>query len=111
MSWSVPNELRDGNLVARENVVPVEDIDLVNDESILLVRNGPSLSAYPAFDPDEYPLALFTWKAPYPYTAGEVRWSLREILDAESQPGSRSEINPGAEIQRVPEMVMAQASA
>ena len=105
------NELRDINLLARENVVPVKDINLVNDESILLMRKGVSLSAYPALDPDEYPLALFTWKVPYPYTAGEVVWSLREILDAGSRPGSRTEINPGAEIQRVPEMVMVQASA
>ena len=105
------NEIKDGNLVARVNIVPVKDIDRVNDESILLVRNGLSLNAYPAFDPDEYPLALFTWKAPYPYTAGEVLWSVRDILEEGGQPGSQPAINPGAEIHRVPEMVMAQAAA
>jgi osmotically-inducible protein OsmY len=112
------NELRDINLAARENVVPVKDIDLVNDESILLVRNGRrlakpahALSTYPAFDPDEYPLALFTWKAPYPYTAGEVLWSFREVLEAESRPGSRPEIKPGAEVEQVSKQVMAQAGA
>ena len=105
------NEIRDVNLVARENVVPVKDIDRVNDESVSLVRNGLSLNAYPDFDADEYPLASFTWKAPYPYTAGEALWSLREVLEAEIRPESRSEINPGAEIQRVPEMIMAHVAA
>jgi osmotically-inducible protein OsmY len=76
------NEIRDVNLVARETVVPIEAMDLVKNESIFFVRNGPSLKAYPALDPDDYPLAPFTWKAPYPYTAGEVRWSLREVLEA-----------------------------
>jgi osmotically-inducible protein OsmY len=76
------NEIRDGNLAARETVIPLEASDLVKNESIILQRNGPSLNAYPALDPDEYPLAESTWKAPYPYTAGEVRWSLREILEA-----------------------------
>jgi osmotically-inducible protein OsmY len=104
-------ELRDGNLVARETVVPLGAIDLVNNESIFLVRNGPSLNAYPALDPDEYPLALFTWKAPYPYTAGEVRWSIREILESGSQPGSRPDIKPGTEIQGAPERVISQAGA
>jgi hypothetical protein len=105
------NQIKDGNLVARENVVPVKDIDLVKDGSIFLARNGPPLNAYPAFDPDEYLPALFTWKAPYPYTAGEVRWSLREILEAGSQPGSPPEIKPGTEIERAPDRIMVDAAA
>jgi hypothetical protein len=84
------NEIKDGNLVTCETVVPVKDIDLVKNESIILFRNRPSLDAYPAFDPDEYPLALFTWKAPYPYTAGEVRWSLRQIYEAPDTPPATS---------------------
>jgi osmotically-inducible protein OsmY len=100
------SELIGINLVAHENVVPVSAIDLANDESIFLVRNGPSLNAYPVFDPDEYPLALFTWKAPYPYTAGEVLWSLQEILET-----PRTEIKPGTEIQGALEGVMAHAGA
>jgi hypothetical protein len=79
-------ELRDGNLLARETVIPLAACNLVKTESIFLARNGPSLDSFPALDPDKYPLAPFTWKAPYPYTAGEVRWSLREILEAGSQP-------------------------
>jgi osmotically-inducible protein OsmY len=84
-------EQRDINLVARENVVPVKDIDRENDESVFLGWTGSSLSEYPLFDPDEFPLAPFTWKTPYPYTAGEVLWSLREVLEAESRSGSQLE--------------------
>jgi hypothetical protein len=104
-------EFTEGNLAARETVIPLEAIDLVKNESVLFQRNGASLNVYPALDPDEYPLAEFTWKAPYPYTAGEVRWSLQEILDAEGQPGSQPENIPGAEIQDAPEWMMAQAGA
>lgn len=91
----------DINLVTRETVVPVKAFDLVNQESLLLVRKGPSLNAYPAFDPDEYPLAPLTWKAPYPYTAGEVRWS-------SSRP-SRPGLKPAADVPGSLDLVMAQA--
>jgi osmotically-inducible protein OsmY len=103
------NELTDGYLVAHETVIPLEACDLVKNESIILQRNGVSLKAFPAFDPDEYPLAPFTWQAPYPYTAGEVRWSLKEILEAEGQPESQPEFKPEPGIQGAPERVMAQA--
>ncbi|HEY6072164.1 MAG TPA: BON domain-containing protein [Anaerolineales bacterium] len=105
------SEIRDVNLVVRETVVPVKAIDLVKNESISLVRNGPSLGTYPAFDPDENPLAPFTWKAPYPYTAGEVLWSLHEVLDEESQSGSPREIKPGTEIETDPDRIMARTAA
>jgi osmotically-inducible protein OsmY len=72
-------ELTDGNLVARETVIPLEASDLVKNESIILQRNGSSLNTYPALDAEEYPLAGSAWQAPYPYTAGEVRWSLRQL--------------------------------
>ncbi len=105
------NEIKDINLVSHENIVPVNAIDLVNEESLFLVRSAPPLKTYPSFDPDGYPLALFTWKAPYPYTAGEVIWSLREIMEAGSQQVSRLEIKPGEEIESAPERAMAHASA
>lgn len=111
-------ELTDGNLVVRETVIPLEASDLVKNESIILQRNGRrlakpahALKAFPAFDPDEFPLAPFTWKAPYPYTAGEVRWSIQEILEAGSQPGSPPEIKPGTETERAPDRIMAQTGA
>lgn len=103
-------ELIDGNLEARETVIPLEASDLVKNESTFLVRIGPSLKTYPYLDPDEFPLAPFTWKAPYPYTAGEVRWSLPENLEAGSR-SSQPETKPGREIQGAAEQVMAQAGA
>jgi osmotically-inducible protein OsmY len=75
------NEINDIHLVSHENIVPVKVIDLVNEESLFLVRSASPLNTYPAFDPDEYPLAPFTWKAPYPYTAGEVLWSLQQLYE------------------------------
>jgi osmotically-inducible protein OsmY len=75
-------ELVGGNLVARETVIPLDARDLVKNESIILQRHGPSLDAFPVLVPDEYPLAESTWKAPYPYTAGEVRWSIRQLYKA-----------------------------
>jgi len=93
------------NLVAHENVVPVKDIDLVKNDSLLLVRDGLSLNAYPAFDPDEYILAPFTWKAPYPYIAGEVRWSFLDVLKAESRPGLRPDTKARAKVERAPKQV------
>jgi osmotically-inducible protein OsmY len=84
------NEIKDTNLVTPETVVPVEAIDRGKDESVFLGRNGPSLSKYPLFDPDEFPLAPFTWKAPYPYTAGEVRWSLRQLYEVTDTPPATS---------------------
>jgi hypothetical protein len=105
------NETRDGRLVTQKTIVPVTAIDLVNPESLFLMRSGPSLNAYPDFDPDYYPMAPITWKAPYPYTAGEVRWSLRETLDEGSQPESQSEIKPVTDSKRTPARITAQAAA
>jgi hypothetical protein len=80
-------------------------LSLVKKESLLLVRDGLALDAYPAFDPDEYILAPFTWKAPYPYTVGEVRWSLCDALEAESQPGLLPETKARAKVERAPKQV------
>jgi osmotically-inducible protein OsmY len=104
-------ELTGGNLVARETVIPLVPSDLVKNESIILQRHTPSLDAFPVLDPDEYPLAESTWKAPYPYTAGEVRWPLREILEAGSQPVSPSEIKPGREVEQVSKQANSKAGA
>ncbi len=102
------NELSDGNLGECKKLIPVEAIFQSNKESIFLTRNGSSLNAYPTFDPDKYTPAPFTWKTPYPYTAGEVLWSFRDILEAESRP-SRPEIKAVMEIERAPEQVLVHA--
>jgi osmotically-inducible protein OsmY len=89
--------VRDSHLAARETIIPLEASEVARDESIILQRKGPSLKTFPAFDPNAYPLAPSTWKAPYPYAAGEVRWPLRENVDAGSLPTSQPEIEPGIE--------------
>jgi hypothetical protein len=110
-------ETLDTNLVTHENVVPVQDFERVNDKSAFLRLNGKklaepdlALNAYPVFDPDTYPLAPFTWKAPYPYSAGEVLWSFEEILTPVSQPGARPETKSEVEIATASEQMMAQGA-
>ncbi len=68
----------DGKFVFYECLVPVEGMEVVNKESILLKRNGPSLHAFPAFEASDYPLTPSNWQPPYPYMAGEVRWICEE---------------------------------
>ena len=63
----------DGKFVFHEYFVPVEAMEVVNKESILLKRNGPPLNTFPAFEPSDYPLAPSDWQPPYPYEAGDVR--------------------------------------
>ena len=88
-------ELTDGNLVARETRHPTRGQRSGEERKHYSPAKWAISQSLPAFDPDEFPLAPFTWKAPYPYTAGEVRWSLQEILEAGSQSDSRPEIKPG----------------
>jgi osmotically-inducible protein OsmY len=104
-------ELTAGNLATRETVIRLEVSDLVKNESIILQRDGRSHKAFPAFDPDEFPLAPFTWQAPYPYTAGEVRWSLREILEAGNQPASQPESKPEAEFEQISKQANSKAGS
>jgi hypothetical protein len=64
----------DGKFVLHEYLVPVEAMEVVNKESIVLKRSGPPLSAFPGFEPADYPLAPSDWHPPYPYAAEDVRW-------------------------------------
>jgi osmotically-inducible protein OsmY len=68
----------DGKFVFYEYLVPVEAMDVVNQESIFLKRNGPPLNAFPAFEAADYPPAPPDWQPPYPYTAGTIRWPCEE---------------------------------
>lgn len=63
-----------GSVVSHEYVLPLESLEVVNPDSLFVKRNGPPLSAFPAFDASNYPLAPADWTPPYPYTTGEVRW-------------------------------------
>jgi osmotically-inducible protein OsmY len=105
------NELRDIHLVKRENTIPVGDCHLANPDCAFIGRNRPSIHDFPPFDPGEYPLAPFTWKAPSPYTAGEIRWSLRQILKAGSRSGSRPAGEFDAVAEKAPDRGMVHAMA
>ena len=68
------SDFYDGKFVFYEYIVPVEAMEVVNKESLVLKRNGSPLNAFPAFEPTDYPLAPADWQPPYPYTTGTVRW-------------------------------------
>jgi osmotically-inducible protein OsmY len=68
------SDLYDGKSVSHEHCVPVEAMEVVDRDSVLLKRNGPLLNAFPTFEPSNYPLAPLDWQPPYPYTARTVRW-------------------------------------
>ena len=72
------SDFQDGRFLFYEYLVPVEAMEVVNKESVILKRNGPPLSAFPAFEPADYPLALSNWRPPYPYTGETVRWTCQE---------------------------------
>jgi osmotically-inducible protein OsmY len=82
------SDFHDGKFVFYEYFVPVKAMEVVNKESIFLKRNGPPLSAFPAFEPSNYPLAPLAWLPPYPYTAGTVRWPCEERERAENKSSS-----------------------
>lgn len=79
------SDFQDGKSGFHEYAVPVEAMEVVNDESILLTRKGPPLNAYPAFESSEYSPASLDWQPPYPYTAENVRWPCEEREQAEKQ--------------------------
>ncbi len=84
------SSFQDGKFVVHEYFVPVEAMEVVNKESILLKRNGPPLNTFPAFEPSDYPLAPLDWQPPYPYTAGDVRWLCDQRKGAENGSSSSS---------------------
>ena len=69
------SDFRDGKFVHFEYLVPVEAMEVVTKESIILKRNGPPLNAFPSFETSIYPLAPSNWQPPYPYAGEAVRWS------------------------------------
>ncbi len=67
-------------------LVPVEAAEVVNDESVILAPQPPSISAYPLFEAAAYPPAprVAAWRPPYPYalTPGVVRWLRPKAAEA-----------------------------
>jgi BON domain len=82
------NDFLDGKFVFYEYLVPVEAMEVVNKESIILRRNGPLLNAFPAFEQSDYPLAPLDWLPPYPYSAETVRWTYEEHERVENKSSS-----------------------
>jgi osmotically-inducible protein OsmY len=82
------SDFHDGKFAFYEYLVPVEGMEVVNKESVILKRNGPPLSAFPAFEPSDYPLAPLDWLPPYPYGAEAVHWSCEERERAENKSSS-----------------------
>ncbi len=79
------NDSRDGKYVFHKYLVPVEEMEVVNRESIFLKRNGPPLNTFPAFELSDYPLAPLDWQPPYPYSVGMVRWQREQHEKAMSE--------------------------
>lgn len=69
------SDFHDGKSVVHEYLIPAEAMEVVNQESIILKRNGSPLNAYPVIELSNFPLPLSDWQPPYPYEAGFVRWA------------------------------------
>jgi osmotically-inducible protein OsmY len=80
------SDFHNGKSAVHEHLIPVEAMDVVNQESIILKRNGAPLNAYPVIELSSCPLAPSDWQPPYPYEAGTVRWPCEE----QEQAGNRS---------------------
>ncbi len=80
------DQVIDGRVVSTEFLVPVEAIDLVKKSSVFLMESAPALSAFPTFDPGDYPLAPLDWQPPFPYMSGMVRWSSPKVREAGRPP-------------------------
>ncbi len=55
-------------------LVPVEAMEMVNEDEIILKLNAPALNVFPVFLSGDYPITPPTWEPPYPYKVGSVRW-------------------------------------
>ncbi|NWG07265.1 MAG: BON domain-containing protein [Chloroflexi bacterium] len=72
------SDFHDGKSVVHEYLIPVEAMEVVNQENIILKRNRPPLNAYPRIELSNYPLAPDDWQPPYPYELGFVRWTCEQ---------------------------------
>jgi osmotically-inducible protein OsmY len=102
-------KLRDGNLVAREHIVPIENIAQVKKGGVFLSRDGLSFNDYPFYNQSKYILPPPAWKPPYPYHTEEVLWLFQENIEGKSRHEYQSVIFPWIELDEDPDWVMAQA--
>lgn len=66
-----------GRRVDRERVLPAVEIDQACEESVFLKPGGLPLRSHPLLNPNDYPPAAESWKAPYPYHTAQARWLFR----------------------------------
>jgi osmotically-inducible protein OsmY len=57
-----------------EFVLPIETIDVVNDENVILSDRVQRIETYSQLDEQAYPPAPQDWQSPFPYQRGEVHW-------------------------------------
>jgi osmotically-inducible protein OsmY len=76
---------QDGMSVFYEYLVPVDAMEVVNNENVFLKRKGPPLNAYPAFEASDYMPAPVDWQPPYPYPTGTVRWPCEQSTWAKNK--------------------------
>ncbi|HVN54780.1 MAG TPA: BON domain-containing protein [Anaerolineaceae bacterium] len=69
------SQTNDGRQIARNLLVPLDAMDVVGEEEIILKREAPALNEFRIFIPGDYPIAPLTWMPPYPYQVGKVRWT------------------------------------
>ena len=79
------SDFYNGRFMFHEYVVPVEAMEVVDQDSVLLKRNGPPLNAFPTFEPSDYPSASLDWQPPYPYAVEAIRWTCEEHERAENK--------------------------
>ena len=77
---------KEGCGAAGDYLVPVEAMDLVNEEEVFLFLDAPAINTFPLFLARDYPIAPLTWQPPYPYVVGRVRWPRDEKLLVEMDP-------------------------
>lgn len=64
-----------GPPVTKEFVIQAETIKHAKGSSVFLANSLREVAEYPAFEQEEHPTAPPSWRPPFPYTKGNVRWS------------------------------------
>lgn len=63
-----------GQRVSSQYVLPLETIEVISKENIMLARDVQRIDVYSQLDLEEFPLASEDWRAPFPYKRGQVHW-------------------------------------
>jgi osmotically-inducible protein OsmY len=58
-----------------ERFIPIQDIEAVRKDQVWL-KPGKAAAQFPRFERGRFPFAPRSWRPPFPYAPGTVRWSL-----------------------------------